>query len=100
MAKLCFSIICTSEIEEKLLDLMLTSFPNDVFTSTRVSSHGTLPGHMSAIEQVIGRSGSVCVQILVSEEESIVLQELLRRDFTGTGIRFWATPLVVDGEIA
>lgn len=100
MAKLCFSIICTSEIEEKLLDLMLTSFPDDVFTSTPIFSHGTLPGQMSAIEQVIGRSGSVCVQILVSKEESDVLQELLRRDFRGTGIRFWATTLVVDGEIA
>lgn len=100
MAKLCFSIICTSQIEEKLLDLMLTRFPEDVFTSAPISSHGTLPGHMSAIEQVIGRSSSVCVQILVSAQESDALQELLRRDFSGTGIRFWATPLVVDGEIA
>ena len=100
MAKLCFSIVCTSEIEEKLLDLMLTSFPDDLFTSTPIFSHGTLPGQMSAVEQVIGRSGSVCVQILVSAEESDVLHQLLRRDFKGTGIRFWATAIVVDGEIA
>lgn len=100
MAKLCFSIICTSAIEEKLLDLMLTSFPEDVFTSMPIFSHGTLPGQMSAIEQVIGRSGSVCVQILLSADESEALQELLRRDFAGTGIRFWATELVADGEIA
>jgi hypothetical protein len=100
MAKLCFSIICMAEIEEKLLDVMLTSFPDDVFTSLPIFSHGTLPGQMSAIEQVIGRSGSVCVQILVSAEESDTLQALLRRDFAGTGIRFWATPMVVDGEIA
>ena len=100
MAKICFSIICTSEVEEKLLDLMLTSFPDEVFTSTPIFSHGTLPGQMSAIEQVSGRSGSVCVQLLVSHEESAELQELLRRDFSGTGIRFWATALVVDGEIA
>lgn len=100
MDKLCFSIICTAAIEEKLLDLMLTSFPDDVFTSAPIASHGTLPGHMSAIEQVIGRSGSVCVQILVSAEESVTLQALLHRDFAGTGIRFWATSLVVDGEIA
>ena len=100
MAKLCFSIICTSEIEENLLDLILISFPDDVFTSMPIFSHGTLPGQMSAIEQVIGRSGSVCVQVVVSDEESIVLQELLKRDFSGTGIRFWATPIVFDGEIA
>ncbi len=100
MAKLCFSIICTSEIEEKLLDLILVSFPDDIFTSMPISSHGTLPGHMSAIEQVIGRSGSVCVQVLVSDEEAIALQQLLKRDFVGTGLRFWATPIVFDGEIA
>lgn len=99
MAKLCFSIICTSEIEEKLLDLILTGFPDDIFTSMPIASHGTLPGQMSAIEQVIGRSASVCVQVLISAEESLVLQELLRRDFVGTGLRFWATPIVLDGEI-
>lgn len=100
MAKLCFTIICTSEIEEKLLDAILINFPDDVFTSMPISSHGTLPGHMSAIEQVIGRSGSVCVQVIVSAEESIALQELLKRDFVGTGLRFWATPIAFDGEIA
>ncbi len=100
MAKLCFSIICTTEIEEKLLDSLLTSFPEDVFSSMPVFSHGTLPGKMSMIEQVIGRSASVCVQILVSVQECEQLQDLLRRDFRGTGIRYWATALVVDGEIA
>lgn len=100
MAEYCFSIICTSEIEEKLLDLMLTMFPDDVFTSMPLHSHGTRPGQMSAIEQVIGRSRSMCVQILVSGEESATLQDLLRCDFAGTGIRFWVMPIVVDGEIA
>lgn len=99
MANICFSIICMAEIEEKLLDLILTNFPDDVFTSMPIFSHGTLPGQMSAIEQVSGRSGSVCVQILMDVEDVDDLQQLLKRDFAGTGIRFWATSIQSMGEI-
>jgi hypothetical protein len=99
MAKLCFSIVCTTDIEEKLIDSILISLPHDVFTSIPIFSHGMFPGKMRAIEQVTGRSGSVFVQVLVDDDESLILQSLLQRDFIGTGIRFWATPIVFDGEI-
>ena len=100
MSKYCFSLICDLGVEEKLLDLLLTAFPEDIFASTPIFSHGTAHGRLSAGEQVIGRSRSVYVQIVVSESESAQLLALLRAEFAGTGIRYWSTALVVEGEIA
>ncbi len=100
MSKYCFSLICSPDVEEKLLDALLTTFDDEVFTSTPISSHGTAHGRLSAGEQVMGRSRSVFVQIIVTNEESATLTELLRRDFAGTGIRFWMTALAAEGEIA
>lgn len=100
MSKYCFSLICDLAVEEKLLDLLLTTFPEDIFTSTPIFSHGTAHGRLSAGEQVIGRSRSVYVQIVVSEPESVQLLTLLRSEFAGTGIRYWTTVLEAEGEIA
>jgi len=100
MSKYCYSLLCAPEVEEKLLDALLTTFDDEIFTSMPVFSHGTAHGRLSAVEQVLGRSRSVFVQILVTDAEAAVLNALLHRDFAGTGIRFWMTSLVAEGEIA
>jgi hypothetical protein len=100
MAKSVFSLVCAPEVEEKLLDMLLTNFSDEVFTSTPVFSHGTAAGRMSPREQVMGRSRSVYVQILVTEEEAETLRRLLLENFAGTGIRYWTTAVGVEGEVA
>lgn len=100
MSKYCFALLCAPEVEEKLLDVLLTTFGDEIFTSTPVFSHGTAHGRLSAVEQVMGRSRSVFVQIVVTADESTMLRELLHRDFAGAGIRFWMTALAAEGEIA
>lgn len=100
MIKYCCSLICDLGVEEKLLDILLTTFPDDIFTSTPIFSHGTAHGRLSADEQVIGRSRSIYLQIVVSEPELAQLLELLRSEFAGTGIRYWTALLAAEGEIA
>ena len=55
---------------------------------------------MANLEQVLGRSHSVKVEILVTEEEMRRLLQTLRESFKGTGLRYWAWPLAAEGEIA
>ena len=54
---------------------------------------------MSNLEQVMGRSACVQVQILLAEQDLHALLLRLRGDFRGTGLRYWASPLVLEGEI-
>ena len=99
MSRFCLSLLTSPSIEEKLLDVLLDAVGNEVFTSVPTFSHGTSHGRLSSVEQVLGRSAAVQVQILVTEEEMNELLQRLREDFLGTGLRYWASPLAVEGEI-
>jgi len=100
MPSLCLTLVSPPEIEEKLLDTLLDVAGNEVFTSTPTFSHGTAHGRLSSTEQVMGRSRSVQVQVLLRTEEMTRLLQTLRESFKGTGLRYWAWPLAAEGEIA
>ncbi|MBY0468346.1 MAG: DUF3240 family protein [Burkholderiaceae bacterium] len=100
MSKLCMTLICSHDIEEKLLDTLLTTVDDEIFTSTPTFSHGTAQGRLSSAEKVMGRSRSVQIQITTTVEELNRLTVLLTQRFKGTGLRYWATALVTEGEIA
>lgn len=99
MSNFCLVLVCPPAIEEKLLDTLLVTAGDEVFTSTPTFSHGTAHGDMANLEQVMGRARSVRVEILVTEEEMAKLLEALRTSLAGTGLRYWALPLAAEGEI-
>ncbi len=100
MADYCLTLICPPSVEEKLLDTLLASAGSEVFTSTPTHSHGTAQGRLTAQEQVMGRSRAMQVQVLLTRNELDRLRALLQREFAGTGVRYWATPLALEGEFA
>lgn len=100
MSKFCLTLICSREVEEKLLDTLLTMVEDKIFTSTPTFSHGTAQGRLSNVEKVMGRSRSVQVHVVTTEEELASLIELLTQRFKGTGLRYWAAALSVEGEVA
>ena len=100
MSKYCLTLICSREVEEKLLDTLLTNVEGEVFTSTPTFSHGTAQGRLSNVEKVMGRSRSVQVQIVTTDAELASLTELFQQRFKGTGLRYWASALSHEGEVA
>ena len=99
MARFCLVLLGAPSLEEKLLDVLLDAVGDEVFTSVPTFSHGTSHGRLSSVEQVLGRSAAVQVQILVTEQEMTDLVQRLREEFRGTGLRYWASALAVEGEI-
>jgi hypothetical protein len=100
MADACLTLICPPAIEEKLLDTLLERAGSEVFTSTPTHSHGSAPGRLSAHEQVMGRSRAVQVQVLLTRAELDALREVLHAEFRATGLRYWVTQVVEEGECA
>lgn len=100
MAEFCLTLICPPTVEEKLLDALLAAVGSEVFTSTPTHSHGTAPDRLSAEEQVMGRSRAVQVQVLLSRAELEGLRAMLHREFGGTGVRYWATAVTLEGDLA
>ena len=99
MHEYCLNLVCPLQIEEQLLDVLLDTEDTGVFTTTVVHSHGAQGVWMSTKEQVMGRSQSTQVRVLLNQQAMTHLLERLRVEFAGAGIRYWAVPVVLEGEI-
>lgn len=99
MSRLCLTLLAPPSIEEKLLDVLLDAVGDEVFTSVPTFSHGTSHSRLNSVEKVLGRSAAVQVQILVTQDEMNGLLERLCEEFVGTGLRYWAIPLALKGEV-
>lgn len=100
MSELQCSILCSPDIEENLLDLLLMAFPESVFTSTPTFGHGIAHGAMSANEQVMGRARALLVQIILSVSEWDRLRRTLAQDFGQSGVRYWVALIHDAGVLA
>jgi len=87
-------------VEEKLLDVLLMLPNTTVFTSTPTAAHGLAVGKLSQTEQVMGRAHATEIQVIFAAADKAALLETIRRQFAGTGLRYWVTPVVEAGEIA
>jgi len=100
MPEFCLTLLGPAHIEEKLLDVLLLAPGAPIFTSAPVAAHGIAHEHLDQSEQVLGRARAVQVQALVTADQKDALLADLRRQFAGTGLRFWSTPLAEAGEAA
>ena len=99
MSDYCLSLTCDLDVAEKLLDTLLATVPDQIFTSTSTFTHGAPHGRLTRDEQVMGRSRSLQIQLVTTEQQLADLVAQLRRDFQGAGLRFWATELKLEGVI-
>ena len=99
MSKFHLHLICPVVAEEKLMDVLLVNAADEVYTSVHVFDHGFALNSLSAEEQVMGRSRAVQLQLLLEEETLKSLLESIRRELKGNRIRYWATPVIFNGEI-
>jgi len=100
MTELCLTLLCPSAVEEKLLDLLLMSPDLKLFTSAPIAAHGLSFGGFNQTEQVLGRAFATQVQVLLDADDKTALLENIREQFSGTGLRYWLTPVIEAGEIA
>lgn len=92
-------VICApADSGEKLLDLLM-EVSDRPFEIGPMFTHGAAHGRMQAAELVSGRTAAVQAQVLVTSAQLVDLISRFRADMRGAGIRYWATPLEVQGEI-
>lgn len=98
MSKCLLTLITSPVMEEAIVDWLLCQPTISGFTSNKANGHGS--GHqMTIAEQVTGRRQQIMFWIEVEQElvEKIVLQ--LTKEFSGSGLHYWQTPLLASGTI-
>ncbi len=99
MTDICLSLLVAPDIEEKVLDQLLLSPVITLFSSQPASSHGGHPADLDPSEQVLGRGAAVLIQVLLTDQDAEHVLGVLRELFTGSGLRYWLTPVLTQGEI-
>ena len=94
----CLHLLCPALTEERVLDALLAVGEVGVFTSSSASGHGYGHGALSTQEQVSGRSDAAVVQVLVADDQLDALLARLQPELARTGVRYWAMPVVRQGE--
>ena len=98
MSDLCLTLLCPPAVEEKLLDLLLLSPHVSVFTSAATAAHGLAANGLSQTEQVLGRSFTTQVQVIIGSTEKDALLAAIQAQLAGAGGRYWDTPVVEAGD--
>ena len=99
MPEFCLVVSCPISAEEGLLDVLLDAVGDSSFTSVPAFSHGAAQRGQSPADQVMGRSASVQMQILLTEQGLKDLLQRLRDEFRGAGLRWWVSLLATQGWI-
>ena len=100
MSDVCLTMLCPPAVEEKLIDLLLMSSEQIVFTSAPAAAHGVGADGLSELEQVQGRALATAIQVICAESDKAALLRNVRQQFAGTGLRYWVTTVIEAGEIA
>ena len=87
----------TPELEEELVDYLLSCEKVGGFTSYPVYGHGE-QGHLSIAEQVTGRRKRAQFEILLPEEHVDAVIAGLAED-VGKGIHYWQLPVARSGRL-
>ena len=86
-------------LEEAVVDCLLAIDSADCFSSLTINAHVNDHENMSLAEQVAGRKKQIRFQMYVPEQQLGVLIDALKRDFSGSGIRYWVMPVLDSGCI-
>jgi hypothetical protein len=65
-----------------------------------VNGHGGAEHHMTTTERVAGYRCGWMIQTHLPPKQACMLLEKLKRDFAGSEIHYWMTPLIVAGNLS
>ena len=99
MPEFCLVLCCPASVEERLVDVLLDAVGDSSFTRVPAFSHGTAQRGLSPADQVMGRSASVQMQIVLTGPGLNDLLQRLRDEFRGAGLRYWTIALASQGGI-
>ncbi|OQK15236.1 hypothetical protein AU255_18940 [Methyloprofundus sedimenti] len=86
-------------LEEAVVDCLLAIESADGFSSLTVNAHVSDHEHLSLAEQVAGRQTQIRFQMYIPERQLSGLIDVLKRDFSGSGIHYWVMPVLESDYI-
>jgi len=88
-----------TELEEPIVDCLLTFESEHGFSSFPLFSHDHRNEGLSLAEQVTGRQKKIRFQVTIPESDLPLLLAKLKEDFANSGIHYWVLPVIEGGFV-
>lgn len=93
------TFIAPPALEEPLVDWLLERESQYGFSSFAVNGHSSRHEGLTLAEQVSGRKRQIRFEMHLSDTDAWSLMQGLQKDFSGTGIHYWITPIIESGRV-
>lgn len=93
------SLIFAPDLEEAIVDFLLTFEYENGFKSYRVNSHHHHHAGLSLAEQVSGRQNRICFEMYLPDLAYREFIDKLRQNFAGANIEYRVLPIIESGMI-
>jgi hypothetical protein len=100
MSQSLLTLVCPPSLERPITNWLFEQDMISGFTSMPAYGHGSDPATLSLTEQVEGRKKQTLFQIIISPEISEEVINLLKKDFKGTEIHYWLSPITSSGSLS
>jgi hypothetical protein len=99
MPDTCLTLLVPPSVADALFDILLDAQGIGSITSAPAAIHTVTHQQWTNSERVLGRGNALQVQLLLDQAALGPLLEQLKTDMKGSGLRYWAQPLILQGEI-
>ncbi|HLF97730.1 MAG TPA: DUF3240 family protein [Methylococcaceae bacterium] len=98
-SEVLLTLTVSPRLEDTVVDWLLSHESGYGFTSFPVSGHSSAHGGLTLAEQVSGRKKQVRFQMHLPGAEVPALLDQLRRDFAGSGMHYWISPVLDSASL-
>lgn len=94
-------VVITSppSLESQLVDSLLSRQGGAGFSSVPVRGHSTRHDHLSIAEQVSGHQRRIQFQVQIGGDQLDDFLEMLKSEFAGADLHYWAVPVLAGGHV-
>lgn len=100
MSEILMTLLSPRALEERLLSALLQTDGIAFLSSTPAALHGLPADTLTQSEQVLGHARANEVRLVVNDARISTLLDGLQKEFAGSGLRYWTSPVLGSGEFA
>ncbi len=98
MSDILITLLTPRALEESVVNALLRADGIAFLSSTPAALHGLPAETLTQSEQVLGHARATEVRLVVNDARISTLLSSLQKDFAGSGLRYWTTPVLDSGE--
>ena len=98
MSDILITLLSPRALDERVLNALLRTASIAFISTTPAALHGLPADTLTQSEQVLGHARATEIRLVTDDARIPALLDGLRKEFAGSGLRYWTSPVLGAGE--